>query len=98
MFGVQRESTWIELFNQAIVPLDSGDPAEGARLLESAEMIFPGQRPEALINLGVTYSNQERIQEAIDAYGLALEIIRGPPHGGGRQRNGGRLGLPGNSV
>ncbi|MCY4400084.1 MAG: tetratricopeptide repeat protein [Gemmatimonadetes bacterium] len=75
---VQRESTWIELFNQAIIPLDAGDSEEGARLLEAAEMIFPARRPEALINLGVTYTNLGRTQDAVDAYGNALEIIRGP--------------------
>jgi tetratricopeptide (TPR) repeat protein len=75
---VQRESTWIELFNQAIGPLDAGDSAEGARLLAAAEVMFAAQRPEALINLGVTYNNLGRTQDAIDAYGAALDIIRGP--------------------
>ena len=75
---IQRESTWIELFNQAIVPLDAGDSAEGARILEAAEMMFPAWRPEALINLGVTYTNLGRTQDAVDAYGRALDIIRGP--------------------
>ncbi len=75
---IQRESSWIDLFNQAIGPLDSGDAAEGTRILEAAETMFPGQRPEALINLGVTYNNLGRTQDAIDAYGAALEIIRGP--------------------
>ena len=75
---VQRESTWIELFNQAIGPLDAGDSAEGARLLAAAEVMFSAQRPEGLINLGVTYNNLGRTQDAIDAYGAALDIIRGP--------------------
>ena len=75
---IERESAWIELFNQAIGPLDAGDNDEGIRLLEAAEAIFSRQRPEALINLGVTYNNVGRADDAIDAYGTALDIIRGP--------------------
>ena len=75
---VERESAWINLFNEAIGPLDAGDDAEGIRLLEQAEVIFNGQRPEALINLGVTYNSAGRTEDAIAAYGSALEVIRGP--------------------
>ncbi len=75
---VERESAWINLFNEAIGPLDAGDDDEGIRLLEMAEVIFNGQRPEALINLGVTYNNAGRPDDAIDAYGAALDVIRGP--------------------
>lgn len=76
--SMQREAAWISNFNAAIEPLNAGDNAEGLRLLEGAETIFPMQRPEALINLGVTYSNMDRIDDAIGAYQRALEVIRGP--------------------
>ena len=46
--------------------------------MAAAEVMFAAQRPEALINLGVTYNNLGRTQDAIDAYGAALDIIRGP--------------------
>ncbi len=75
---VERERAWIDLFNEAIVPLDAGDNEAGIALLESAEAIFPRQRPEALINLGVSYNNAGRLDDAIDAYAAALEVIRGP--------------------
>ena len=75
---LQREAAWIDLFNQAIEPMNQGNYAEGARLLQAAEAIYPAQRPEALINLGVAYANLDQIDEAIDAYGTALEVIRGP--------------------
>lgn len=75
---IQRETAWIALFNSAIEPLDAGNSEEGMRFLESAEVIFPGQRPEALINLAVTYNQVGRIDDAIDAFGAALAIIRGP--------------------
>lgn len=75
---IQRETAWIALFNAAIDPLDTGDSEEGIRFLQSAEVIFPGQRPEALINLAVTYNQVGRIDDAIEAFGAALDIIRGP--------------------
>ena len=76
--SLQREAAWIELFNQAITPLNAGDHAEGIRLLESAEAIYPSQRPEALINLGVSYANTGETDDAISAYSRALDVIRGP--------------------
>lgn len=75
---IQRETAWISLFNAAIEPLDTGDSDEGIRFLEAAEAIFPGQRPEALINLAVTYNQAGRVDDAIEAFGAALDIIRGP--------------------
>jgi len=75
---IQRETAWIALFNSAIGPLDAGDSDEGIRFLEAAEVIFPDQRPEALINLAVTYNQVGRIDDAIEAFGAALAIIRGP--------------------
>ncbi len=75
---IQRESAWIALFNMAIDPLDTGDSDAGIGYLEAAEVIFPGQRPEALINLAVTYNQVGRVEDAIEAFGRALAIIRGP--------------------
>lgn len=75
---VERENAWIGLFNSSIEPMNAGNPEEGVRLLEMAETIFPGQRPEALINLGVGYGNVDRNEEAIEAFGKALELIRNP--------------------
>ena len=75
--GIDRENAWINLFNAALEPLDAGNVDEGVRLLETAETVFPRMRPEALHNLGVTYGNEGRFDEAIDAYGTVLEVIRG---------------------
>ena len=75
---IEREQAWINLFNEAIGPLDAGDNDEGIRLLELAEVIFNGRRPEALINLGVSYNSAGRPDDAIDAYSSALDVIRGP--------------------
>ncbi len=78
----QRESAWINSFNASIGLLEGEDGVEeGIEQLKSAEMIYPRMRPEALINLGVSYEQLGRTEEAIEAFGVALEVIRGPrPH------------------
>ena len=74
----RRESAWIVAFNASIGFMDA-DSMEGVlEVLESAEMIFPEKRPEALLNLGVTYSQLGRAEDAIEAFGAALEVLRGP--------------------
>ncbi len=73
---IDRENAWINLFNGALDPLDAGDTELGIRMLETAEAVFRGMRPEALHNLGVTYGNAGRFDEAIDAYQGVLDVIR----------------------
>lgn len=75
---IERENAWIAMFNRSIEPMNAGNPEEGLRFLEMAETIFPRRRPEALINLGVGYSNVNRNDDAIEAFGAALELIRNP--------------------
>lgn len=74
--AIDRENAWINLFNAALDPLDAGDIDLGVSMLETAEVIFPRMRPEALHNLGVTYGNAGRFDEAVDAYGGVLAIVR----------------------
>lgn len=75
----RRESAWISSFNASIGLLEDEDGVEEAiERLRSAEMIYPRMRPEALINLGVSYEQLGRTEEAIEAFGTALEVIRGP--------------------
>ena len=73
-----REKGWISAFNASIgfQELDSLEAV--VEMLHDAEMIFPGRRPEAIINLAATYSTLGRHEESIEAFGAALEIIRGP--------------------
>ncbi len=76
---IARESAWIDAFNAHIAPLDSGMPEVVVERLTSAERIYGGKRPEALINLGATYANDlGRPDDAIDAFAAALDVIRGP--------------------
>ncbi len=72
---VHRENAWIDLFNAS---LEAADAAGTIQLLETAEKIFPGMRPEAQMNLGITYGNEERYDHAVEAYEAALQVIRGP--------------------
>lgn len=75
----QREGAWINAFNASIGLLENEESVEaGIERLKSAEMIYPRMRPEALINLGVSYEGLGRSEEAIEAFGAALEVIRGP--------------------
>ena len=87
--GLARESAWIAAFNAHIAPSDSveavrsggGDPTGLLEVvverLETAEAIYGGRRPEALINLGATYAQLGRPDDAIDAFTRALDVIRG---------------------
>lgn len=75
---IERENAWIAMFNRSIEPMNSGNQDDGIRFLELAETIFPRQRPEALINMGVGYSAVDRNEDAIEAFGVALELIRNP--------------------
>ena len=76
--AVDRENAWITLFNESLDPLDAGDTEAGIRMLETAEVIYSAMRPEALMNLGITYGNAGRYDEAVDAYERTLEVVRGP--------------------
>ena len=73
-----REKGWISAFNASIGFQDLDSLEAVVEVLQDAEMIFPGRRPEAIINLAATYSTLGRIEESIEAFGAALEIIRGP--------------------
>ena len=75
----QREAGWINAFNASIDLLEDENEVEvGMERLEAAELIYPRMRPEALINLGVSYEQLGRTEDAIEAFGAALEVIRGP--------------------
>ena len=72
---VHRENAWINLFNESLEVMDA-DTDVGIRMLETSEVVFPRMRPEALHNLGVTFGNAGRFDEAIDAYGALLDVVR----------------------
>ncbi len=72
-----RENAWINAFNASLPFQESDDGEEVIRLLEMGELIYPAERPEALWTLGGWYVNEGRYDESVDAFGTALEIMRG---------------------
>lgn len=71
---VYREQGWINLYNDAIQPLNHGELEEAAALFEQADRLYRG-RDEALLNLGSIYSRLGDNQRALDAYSAALVIL-----------------------
>ena len=71
-----RNQAWTTAFKAAIEPMDAGNIAQSIELWEAAEVIYGGRYPQALINLASVYPDFERIDDAIDAYGAALEVLR----------------------
>jgi len=68
-----REQAWINLYNQAIQPLNQGDTEEAARLFRLANDLY-SQRPEAYLNLGSIYAQQGETEQAAEAFESALEV------------------------
>jgi tetratricopeptide (TPR) repeat protein len=72
-----REQAWVDAFNASIGHSNNRDYPAAIRELERANLIFKG-RPEAMLNLGNLYSVTDDYDNAIRAYGEAIELIRGP--------------------
>lgn len=70
-----RERAWINLYNQALQPLNSGDIQGAIELFEQANQLY-GDRPEAYLNLGTAYAQMGETEEAAQAFRDALEVIR----------------------
>jgi tetratricopeptide (TPR) repeat protein len=73
----EREAAWIEAFNAGIEKMDAKDYAEAIRLMEGAQLIYT-ERPEALMNLGALYANQNQPEKALQAFEQAMEVAHGP--------------------
>jgi len=72
----ERNQAWKAAFNAGLEPMEAGNTAQSIELWEAAEVIYGGRYPQALINLAGVYPDVERIDDAIDAYGAALEVLR----------------------
>ena len=71
-----RESEWIEHFNSAVEVMSTGEAAAMAAL-ERAHSIYRG-RPEAMVQLGALYQRNDRPEEALEMFGLSVEMLEGP--------------------
>lgn len=73
----ERESAWVDAFNQGITLMDQQRYDEAIQVLESAQVIYK-QRPEALMNLGALYANRGDNAKALEAFRAATEATKGP--------------------
>jgi tetratricopeptide (TPR) repeat protein len=71
-----REQSWIDLYNEAIPLINSGDYEASAELLAGANAIYKG-RPEAMVTLGQIYAQLDRHDEAIEALDEAVAFVNG---------------------
>jgi tetratricopeptide (TPR) repeat protein len=72
-----REQAWIEEYNEGVEYLQAGDTDAAIRQFERAGIAYQ-HRPEAFLNLGATYAEMGRFEEAIEAFGKVLEVVEGP--------------------
>ncbi len=69
-----RERGWVNAYNQAIVPMGSGNLEEAARLFEMANRLYD-QRPEAYLQLGTIYSQLGEYDRSIENYQHAMDLL-----------------------
>lgn len=69
-----REQGWVGAYNDAIVPMNNGDLETAAVLFEQANDLYD-DRPEAFLQLGSIYSQLDRMDEAINSFRTALDIL-----------------------
>ncbi len=71
-----RERAWVDAYNEAIVPLNEGDPEAALPLFQAADAIY-SDRHEAILQLGSIYTRLNRPEEAADAYRRTMEVLEG---------------------
>jgi tetratricopeptide (TPR) repeat protein len=69
-----REQKWIELYEEAIPLVNSGQYDQGAVVLEDANAIYR-DRPEVMLILGKIYAQLGRADEAVSILRQAMEIV-----------------------
>jgi tetratricopeptide (TPR) repeat protein len=75
--NTERESTWIDLFQEGIEHMSAQRYDEAIRSLELANMIYD-VRPEAYMNLASLYVHAGRPDDAAQAYVRVAETVDGP--------------------
>jgi tetratricopeptide (TPR) repeat protein len=69
-----REQAWIELYNQAIPSINSGDYAAVIPYFENANTIYD-KRPEVMITLGQVYASLGEVDKAVENLRNAQALI-----------------------
>ncbi len=72
-----REEAWLEAFNRGAELYQEGDVQAALPHFEDAHAIYQG-RPEAMLNLAEIYSNEGRMEESAELFGLSVEVMTGP--------------------
>jgi Flp pilus assembly protein TadD len=73
----ERESGWVEWFNNGIIEMNLGRNRAAIQAFENAQVLYR-QRPEALMNLGMLYLALDDKDEAVRAFREAIEATHGP--------------------
>lgn len=69
-----RERGWVAAYNDAIVPMGSGDMEAAAELFEMADALY-GKRPEAKLQLASLYSRMDRLDDAVSIYRSTMALL-----------------------
>jgi tetratricopeptide (TPR) repeat protein len=69
-----RERGWVDAYNAAIIPLNSGDLEAATALFEGADALYSA-RPEALLQLGSLYSRLGRYDQSVDAFRSSMTLL-----------------------
>jgi tetratricopeptide (TPR) repeat protein len=72
-----RETEWIEHFNAAVAAMPTGGADAAIPSLERAHSIYRG-RPEAMVQLGALYAQDNRTEDALEMFSMAVEMLEGP--------------------
>ena len=72
-----REQQWVNQYNLGVNQIQAGNMEGAIPLLEGAHTIYRG-RPEAMLNLGSLHAQLSNVDDAVDWYRVALEMLRGP--------------------
>jgi tetratricopeptide (TPR) repeat protein len=73
-----RESAWAEAFNAGVNAYNAGNTDEAIKDWENANLIYAG-RPESFQNLAAVYTQQEKYDQAVEAYQAGIEAAQSTP-------------------
>lgn len=73
----ERENAWVLAYNAGVAAYQQNDLAQAIAQMANADRMYR-KRPEARLNLGAFYAQQDQTDKAVEAYRGALEILRAP--------------------
>lgn len=73
----EREAGWMEAFDKGVTLMDQQQFDSALTVLTAAQQLYD-KRPEALLNIGSIYANQNELDKAETAFMQAAEASKGP--------------------